>query len=85
MHYNYRTRNTCSSEISFDMEDGIVRNVQFTGGCDGNLKAIPKLIEGCEAKDIVEKLKGVTCGRRPTSCADQLAVALQSVIEKEGT
>ena len=76
MHYKYRTKNTCSSEINFDLEDGIVSNVRFTGGCSGNLKAIPLLIEGWRAQDVIEKLRGVSCGMRRTSCADQLAAAL---------
>ncbi|MDR0948948.1 MAG: TIGR03905 family TSCPD domain-containing protein [Lachnospiraceae bacterium] len=80
MHYTYQTKNTCSSQINFDLEDGIVSNVSFTGGCNGNLKAIPALIEGWPARDVVAKLRNITCGRRPTSCADQLAQALHNAI-----
>lgn len=76
MKFVYRTKNTCSSEIAFDLVDGRVRNVVFTGGCNGNLKAIPRLIEGWTPEEIAGKLSGVTCGRRPTSCADQLATAV---------
>ena len=81
MHYKYQTKNTCSREINFDVEDGIVKNVEFIGGCEGNLKAIPRLIEGWKAEEVIERLRGVTCGRRPTSCADQLATALVSAME----
>jgi uncharacterized protein (TIGR03905 family) len=76
MHYTYKTHATCSAEISFDVNGEIVSNIRFIGGCDGNLKALPILLEGWTAKEIAEKLKGITCGRRPTSCADQLAAAV---------
>lgn len=83
MHFNYETKNTCAREISFDMEDGIVKNIKFNGGCDGNLKAIPLLVDGWKAEEVISKLRGVTCGRRPTSCADQLATALASAMDNE--
>lgn len=76
-HYEYKTKDTCSTLISFDKdENGIVTNIQFTGGCNGNLKAIAKLLDGMTAEEINAKLKGNLCGRRPTSCADQLAIAV---------
>ena len=78
MRYKYKTKNTCSSEINFDLDAGIVTNVNFKGGCNGNLKAIPLLIDGWKAEDVIEKLRGVRCGMRPTSCADQLATALMA-------
>lgn len=78
MQHTYKTSNTCSTEIKFRLDnDGIVRDVEFIGGCNGNLKAIAKLVEGCSAAEIEEKLAGITCGRRPTSCADQLANAVK--------
>ena len=77
MRYTYKTRNTCSSQIQFDLNDGVVSNVRFTGGCNGNLKAISKLVNGWTAEEIDEKLRDNTCGRRPTSCADQLARAVR--------
>ncbi|MDR2044488.1 MAG: TIGR03905 family TSCPD domain-containing protein [Clostridium sp.] len=83
MHYTYQTENTCASQINFDMNDGIVTNVKFTGGCNGNLKAIPLLIEGWPAKEVIAKLQNITCGRRPTSCADQLATALVKASEEK--
>ncbi|MDR0964840.1 MAG: TIGR03905 family TSCPD domain-containing protein [Clostridium sp.] len=80
MHYTYQTENTCSSQINFDLNDGVVTNVSFTGGCNGNLKAIPALIDGMPARDVAAKLRNITCGRRPTSCADQLAKALYNAL-----
>jgi len=77
MHYEYTTAHTCSQQISFDLEDGLVRNIQFYGGCNGNLKAISKLLEGAAVDEIEAKLAGITCGRRPTSCPDQLAKAVR--------
>ena len=84
MHYTYRTRGTCSSLIDFEINDGVVTDIRFTGGCNGNLKAISKLVNGWTAEQIDEKLRGNTCGRRPTSCADQLARAVReaSLAEK---
>ncbi len=80
MTHTYKTENTCSTEIKFDKdENGVVTNISFTGGCNGNLKAISKLLEGMKAEDIHAKLAGNLCGRRPTSCADQLAKAVMSV------
>jgi len=81
MSYTYKTKGTCSSQISFDLENGIVKNVVFTGGCNGNLKAISRLVEGMEAAKVVETLKGNTCGFKNTSCADQLANALSEALQ----
>jgi uncharacterized protein (TIGR03905 family) len=80
MSYTYKTKGTCSSQIAFDVEEGIVKNVVFTGGCNGNLKAIARLVEGMEASKVIEILKGNTCGFKSTSCADQLANALAEAI-----
>ena len=82
MKYSYKTTGTCSSVISFDIEDGIIKNLVFTGGCNGNLKAISKLCEGKNAKEIAEILKGNTCGPRATSCADQLSRAIEEALTK---
>lgn len=76
MNYSYKTRGVCSREIHFDIEDGVLHNVEFTGGCNGNLKAISKLVEGMECDKVVSVLKGNTCGMNSTSCADQLARAI---------
>lgn len=83
MRYIYKTKDTCASQISFDIdENNVVSNIVFTGGCNGNLKAIPILIDGWTAEQIAEKLLGNTCGRRPTSCADQLAKAVLEASKK---
>ena len=80
MTYEYNTSGTCSTKIQFDLEDGIVKNVVFTKGCNGNLKAISKLVEGMRAEKVIEILKGNTCGYKNTSCADQLAQALSKAL-----
>lgn len=76
-HYDYLTTNTCSSVISVDLDGDKVYNVKFMGGCNGNLKAIPILVDGWTVDEIEKKLTGVECGRRGTSCADQLAKAVR--------
>ena len=83
MNHSYKTKGTCSSQINFDLEGGIVKNVQFTGGCNGNLKAIAKLVEGMEASRVIELLSGTTCGFKTTSCGEQLACALKAALETE--
>jgi uncharacterized protein (TIGR03905 family) len=83
MHCNYKTKDVCSVAIDFDLEGNVVKNVQFTGGCNGNLKAVSKLVDGMTVEEIEEKLGGNTCGRRPTSCADQLAKAVRAAYEKQ--
>ena len=80
-HFDYKTQDTCSQLISLDIDGDKVHNVRFTGGCNGNLKAIPILVEGMTVEQIVEKLSGVLCGRRPTSCADQLTKAVRAAYE----
>ena len=82
MRYEYKTINTCSQLISFDIEGNVIRNIEFVGGCNGNLKAISKLLEGSTVEGIEDKLLGNTCGRRPTSCADQLAIAVREAYDK---
>ncbi len=78
--YEYKTSGTCSQRILFDIEDGKVKNVQFIGGCNGNLKGISSLVEGMDVNDIIARLEGTTCGGKPTSCPDQLARALKQAI-----
>ncbi len=75
--YEYKTKGTCSSRILFDIEDGKVRNVQFIGGCNGNLKGIGALVEGMDVDEVISRTQGITCGMKPTSCPDQLAQALE--------
>ena len=80
MHYQYTTSGTCSSLIDFDLEDGVIHNVKFTGGCKGNLKGIGRLVEGKSADEIAGILAGTTCGLKPTSCPDQLSKALRMAL-----
>ena len=82
MQYEYKTKGTCSQRILFDLEDGIVKNVQYIGGCNGNLKGIGALVECMDAKEVIERLSGTTCGMKPTSCPDQLARALKEAMDK---
>ena len=83
MEYTYKTQNTCSSEIKLNIDGNVVTNISFTGGCNGNLKAIPRLVDGWTVEAIEEKLAGVTCGRRPTSCADQLVQACRAAYAEQ--
>lgn len=80
MTHTFRPRGVCSISIKFDLNDGIISNVSFIGGCDGNLKAISKLVNGMEAKRVIEILKGNNCRNRGTSCADQLAIAIETAL-----
>lgn len=77
MHYTYKTNGTCSREIYFDIEDGKLKNVEYLGGCNGNLKGIGALVEGMDVDEVIARLEGTTCGGKPTSCPDQLAKALK--------
>lgn len=82
MKYTYKTSMVCSQQISFDIDGNVITNVSFIGGCNGNLKAVSKLVEGMTVEEIEAKLKGNLCGRRPTSCADQLATAVRKAYEE---
>lgn len=77
MNYTYKTSGTCSTAINFDIDGDKISNVKFTGGCNGNLKAISILVNNLTVSEIEEKLKGNTCGFKQTSCADQLAIAVR--------
>ena len=79
MEYSYKTRGTCSREIAFEIEDGKVKNVQFFGGCNGNLKGIGALVEGMDVEEVIHRIEGIRCGTKVTSCPDQLAQALKAV------
>lgn len=81
MTHQYRTRGTCSREITFDLEDGIVKNIRFQGGCNGNTKGIATLAEGMEATEVIRRLKGLDCNGRGTSCPDQLAKAVEQALQ----
>ena len=76
----YKTEGTCSTQIDLEVEDGIIKNVAFTGGCNGNLQGVSKLVEGMKAEDAIAKLKGIRCGYKNTSCPDQLATALEQIL-----
>ena len=82
MQYEYKTKGTCSQRIFFEIEDGKVKNVQYMGGCNGNLKGIGSLVEGMDAEEVITRLEGTTCGFKSTSCPDQLARALKEAIGK---
>ena len=81
MTYKFKTRGVCASYINFELNNGIVSGVSFQGGCNGNSRAISKLIEGQEAEKVISILKGNLCGFKGTSCADQLAIALRSALD----
>ena len=83
MEHNYKTQFTCAQDITFDLDGDKVTNIRFNGGCNGNLKAISKLVDGWRVYKIESMLAGNTCGRRPTSCADQLAKAVRKAYEEE--
>lgn len=84
MQFEYKTRGTCSQHILFDVVDGKVKNVQFIGGCNGNLKGIASLVEGMPIDMVIEKVDGIHCGMKATSCPDQLAQALKHAKEQIG-
>ena len=77
MQYTYKTKGTCSQMINFEVEDGKVKNVQFFGGCNGNLNGIAALVEGMDIDEVIARVEGVKCGMKSTSCPDQLAQALK--------
>ena len=81
----YYTKGVCATEIRFDVEKGLVRNVAFTKGCDGNLKAIGILVEGMKVEEVIKKLKGIRCGNNSTSCGDQFAKALEEYLKEHSS
>ena len=76
----YQPKGVCSTSIDIELEDGVVKSVAFTGGCNGNLQGISRLIQGMKAEEAIQRLKGIRCGHKSTSCPDQLAQALESMI-----
>lgn len=82
MDYTYTPHGVCSVKIEFHLDGNVVSNVRFTGGCNGNLKAISKLVDGMTVEQIEDKLLGNTCGMRPTSCADQFAKAVRAAYDE---
>ncbi len=85
MKYTYTPQGVCPMQIEFDINDDVITNVKFTGGCNGNLKAVSKLVDGFTVDKIESILLGNTCGRRPTSCADQLAKAVRQAYNETHT
>ena len=79
----YKTKGTCSTSIDVELKDGVIDSVKFTGGCNGNLKAIPKLVQGLTVEQVEEKLSGISCSGRPTSCGDQLAKACRAALDAQ--
>ena len=79
MQYEYTSKGTCSRSILFEIEDGKLKNVQYIGGCNGNLKGIGALVEGMDVDAVIARLEGISCGGKPTSCPDQLATALKQI------
>lgn len=83
MHINYQPKGVCAAGLEFDIEDGAVKNIRFLGGCDGNHKGLAALAEGMAPEEAAKRLRGITCGRRATSCPDQLAVALEKILAEQ--
>ena len=77
MTIDYKTKGTCSSRMRIEVEDGVVRDIQITGGCDGNLQGLSRLVTGMKVEDVISRLEGIRCGFKPSSCPDQLAQALK--------
>lgn len=82
MFYSYTPKNTCSRQIQFEIDNGIVKKVEFAGGCNGNLKGISALVEGLPWEEVVKRLSGITCGLKGTSCPDQLSKAIEEAMAK---
>ena len=83
MHYSYQTKGICASKVEFDIEGGVVKNIDFLGGCDGNHKGLAAMAEGFEPKEIIKRLQGICCGGRESSCPDQLAMVLEKILKGE--
>lgn len=84
MTYTYAPTGVCSSQIDLELEDGVIRSVAFTGGCNGNLQGISRLVTGMPAQEAIERLQGIQCGWKPTSCPDQLSKALTEALKESG-
>ena len=82
MTYTYQPRGTCSRQMTVEIEDGVIRDVQVVGGCSGNLQGISRLVCGMRAEDAIARLRGIRCGMKPTSCPDQLSIALERALQK---
>ena len=82
MQFDFKTKGTCSQRILFEIDENVLKNVQFIGGCNGNLKGIGALVEGMAVDEVIARLEGTTCGMKNTSCPDQLATALKKAKEE---
>lgn len=80
--YNYKTQGTCSTQIVIDVEEGVINEVEFFGGCNGNLQGISRLVKGMSCSDAISRLEGIKCGFKSTSCPDQLAQALKLIMQQ---
>lgn len=83
MEYRYKPEGVCSREMILEIENGVIKSLKIVGGCDGNTKGISKLVVGMKVEEVIEKLKGINCGFKGTSCPDQLAIALEKYIKAE--
>lgn len=83
--YTYYPKGTCSKQMEVDLEDGVIKDVRVLGGCNGNLQGISSLVRGMKATDAIERMRGIRCGFKPTSCPDQLSIALEKALEEEKT
>lgn len=83
MTYTYYTTGTCSRQMNIQLENGVVCDVEIIGGCNGNLKGIRSLVLGMKAEDVIERLRGIRCGDKATSCPDQLAIALEQALAQQ--
>ena len=77
---DYKTKGTCSTDIHVELDGDVIRHVEFTKGCNGNTQGVARLVEGMRADDAIQKLRGIKCGSRPTSCPDQLSYALEEAL-----
>ncbi|MCI6633979.1 MAG: TIGR03905 family TSCPD domain-containing protein [Clostridiales bacterium] len=82
MHYTLYPKGVCSTQIDLDVTDGKIHNLSYTGGCNGNLKALGAMCEGASAEEVIRRLSGITCGYKATSCSDQLARLLKDAMKK---
>lgn len=82
MTYTYYPKGTCSKQMDVELENGVIREVRVLGGCNGNLQGISSLVRGMKAEEAIERMKGIRCGFKPTSCPDQLSIALTKALEK---
>lgn len=83
MYFSYRTKGVCASQVQFDVEDGVIKNLQFVGGCEGSHRGISALAEGMMPEEASKRLKGITCGMRTTSCPDQLSQAIDAFLAEQ--